>query len=172
MFRDGICGNIPSIQASSKPATSPLCSPYYKYSSEPSSSFCILSFLVRATSIDQTFYPAMHYLAAVWLDSRHGSNRNDMHWVLLKKWLLMINSADDSQAAQSFCRKNTKIRRYCFKTSLAFLIWSFILRWNAVDNRVWIFNRVQSSFQKWLINWVLRFKMIELDNLWCFYTER
>jgi len=59
----------------SKPATSPLCSPYYRYSSELSSSFCILSFLVIATSIDQTFYPATHYLAAVWLDSRHGPNR-------------------------------------------------------------------------------------------------
>ncbi len=57
--------------SSGKSATSPLCSPYYRYSSESSSSFCILSFLVRATSIDQTFYPAMHYLAAVWLDSRH-----------------------------------------------------------------------------------------------------
>ncbi len=60
--------------SSSKPATSPLCSPYYRYSSEVSSSFCILSFLVIATSIDQTFYPATHYLAAVWLDSRHGPN--------------------------------------------------------------------------------------------------
>jgi hypothetical protein len=58
----------------SEPATSPLCSPYYRYSSEPFASFCILSFLVIATSIDQTFYPATHYLAAVWLDSRHGPN--------------------------------------------------------------------------------------------------
>ena len=63
--------------SSSKPATSPLCSLYYRYSSELSSSFCILSFLVRATSIDQTFYSATHYLAAVWLDSRHGPN---MRW--------------------------------------------------------------------------------------------
>ncbi len=61
--------------SSSKPATSPLCSPYYRYSSELSSFFCILSFLVIATSIDQTFYSATHYLAAVWLDSRHGPNR-------------------------------------------------------------------------------------------------
>ncbi len=60
--------------SSSKPATSPLCSPYYRYSSELSSSFCILSFLVIATSIDQTFYSATHYLAAVWLDSRHDPN--------------------------------------------------------------------------------------------------
>ncbi len=27
--------------------------------------------------------------------------RNDVHWVLSKKWLLMTNSADDSHAAQS-----------------------------------------------------------------------
>jgi hypothetical protein len=60
--------------SSSKPATSPLCSLYYRYSSELFTSFCILSFLVIATSIDQTFYPATHYLAAVWLDSRHGLN--------------------------------------------------------------------------------------------------
>jgi len=60
--------------SSSKPATSSLCSPYYRYSSKLSSFFCILSFLVIATSIDQTFYSATHYLAAVWLDSRHDLN--------------------------------------------------------------------------------------------------
>ncbi len=62
----------------SKPATSPLCSLYYRYSSELSSSFCILSFLVIAISIDQTFYSATHYLAAVWLDSRHDLNIYDL----------------------------------------------------------------------------------------------
>ena len=62
--------------SSDKSTTSLLCSFYYKYSSKPSSFFCILSFLVRATSIDQTFYSATHYLAAVWLDSRHGFNRS------------------------------------------------------------------------------------------------
>ncbi len=60
--------------SSSKSTTSSLCSLYYKYSSEVSSSFCILSFLVIAISIDQTFYSATHYLAAVWLDSRHDLN--------------------------------------------------------------------------------------------------
>ncbi len=60
--------------SSSKSATSPLCSLYYRYSSELSSFFCILSFLVIAISIDQTFYSATHYLAAVWLDSRHDLN--------------------------------------------------------------------------------------------------
>ncbi len=58
----------------SKLTTSSLCSLYYKYSSKLSSFFCILSFLVRAISIDQTFYSVMHYLAAVWLDSRHDFN--------------------------------------------------------------------------------------------------
>ncbi len=73
--------------SSSKSATSPLCSPYYRYSSELSSSFCILSFLVIATSIDQTFYSATHYLAAVWLDSRHDFNNifNTSSRVIVKK---------------------------------------------------------------------------------------
>ncbi len=64
--------------SSSKSTTSPLCSTYYRYSSELSSFFCILSFLVKATSIDQTFYSATHYLAAVWLDSRHDLNTNQL----------------------------------------------------------------------------------------------
>ena len=58
----------------SKLTTSFLCSFYYKYSSKLSSFFCILSFLVRAIFIDQTFYSTMHYLAAVWLNSRHDLN--------------------------------------------------------------------------------------------------
>ncbi len=45
-----------------------------QYSSKLSSFFCILSFLVKAISINQTFYSATHYLAAVWLDSRHDLN--------------------------------------------------------------------------------------------------
>ncbi len=57
-----------------KSTTSFLCSFYYRYSLKLSSFFCILSFLVKAISIDQTFYSAMHYLAAVWLDSRHDFN--------------------------------------------------------------------------------------------------
>ncbi len=60
--------------SSSKSTTSFLCSLYYRYSSKLSSFFCILSFLVIAISIDQTFYSATHYLAAVWLDSRHNLN--------------------------------------------------------------------------------------------------
>ncbi len=60
--------------SSSKSTTSLLYSLYYRYSSKLSSFFCILSFLVRAIFIDQTFYSATHYLAAVWLDSRHSFN--------------------------------------------------------------------------------------------------
>ncbi len=60
--------------SSSKSTTSFLCLLYYRYSSKLSSFFCILSFLVIAISIDQTFYSATHYLAAVWLDSRHDFN--------------------------------------------------------------------------------------------------
>ncbi len=60
--------------SSSKSTTSSLCSLYYRYSSKLSSFFCILSFLVKAISINQTFYSATHYLAAVWLDSRHDLN--------------------------------------------------------------------------------------------------
>ena len=58
----------------SKSTTSSLCSLYYRYSLKLSSFFCILSFLVIAIFIDQTFYSATHYLAAVWLDSRHDLN--------------------------------------------------------------------------------------------------
>ncbi len=65
--------------SSDKSTTSSLCSLYYKYSSKSSSFFCILSFLVRAISINQTFYSAMHYLAAVWLDSRHDLNNVYLH---------------------------------------------------------------------------------------------
>ena len=60
--------------SSSKSTTSFLCSLYYKYSLKLSSFFCILSFLVIAISIDQTFYSATHYFAAMWLDSRHDFN--------------------------------------------------------------------------------------------------
>ncbi len=60
--------------SSSKSTTSLLCSLYYRYSLKLFSFFCILSFLVIAISIDQTFYSATHYLAAVWLNSRHDFN--------------------------------------------------------------------------------------------------
>ena len=72
-----------------KSTTSFLCLLYYKYSSKLSSFFCILSFLVIAISIDQTFYSATHYLAAVWLDSRHDLNRKRLskttYWIYCTK---------------------------------------------------------------------------------------
>ncbi len=58
----------------SKSTTSSLCSLYYRYSSKLFSFFCILSFLVKAIFIDQTFYSTMYYLAAVRLNSRHDLN--------------------------------------------------------------------------------------------------
>ncbi len=57
-----------------KSTTSSLCSLYYRYSLKLFSFFCILSFLVKAIFIDQTFYSATHYLAAMWLNSRHDLN--------------------------------------------------------------------------------------------------
>ncbi len=75
--------------SSSKSTTSFLCSTYYRYSSKLFSFFCILSFLVRATSIDQTFYSATHYLAAVWLDSRHDFNNKWEAWSSCKSWTKM-----------------------------------------------------------------------------------
>ncbi len=77
--------------SSSKSTTSFLCSLYYRYSSKLSSFFCILSFLVIAISIDQTFYSATHYLAAVWLDSRHDLNSNDK-WLMSYEAVELMNS--------------------------------------------------------------------------------
>ncbi len=67
--------------SSDKSTTSSLCSLYYRYSLKSSSFFCILSFLVRTISIDQTFYSVTHYLAAVWLDSRHELNTWHTSWI-------------------------------------------------------------------------------------------
>ncbi len=58
----------------SKSTTSLLCSLYYKYSLKLSSFFCIFNFLVKAIFIDQTFYSVTHYLAAIWLNSKHDFN--------------------------------------------------------------------------------------------------
>jgi len=79
----------------SKLTTSSLCSIYYRYSSKLSSFFYILSFLVIAISIDQTFYLATHYLAAVWLDSRHDFNNS-------------LKSRTKSSSAASFIHKNNE----------------------------------------------------------------
>ncbi len=81
--------------SSSKSTTSPLCSLYYRYSSKLSSFFCILSFLVIAISIDQTFYSATHYLAAVWLDSRHDLNKIKVLFIysdIFLTWLICKRS--------------------------------------------------------------------------------
>ncbi len=109
----------------SKLTTSPLCSLYYRYSSKVSSFFCILSFLVIAISIDQTFYSATHYLAAVWLDSRHDFNiksveANDdrklyQHQMLLSEGRFELQSIkadqeDDQKVDQDLTQNLTQIR--------------------------------------------------------------
>ncbi len=83
--------------SSSKSTTSLLCSFYYRYSSKVSSFFCILSFLVIAISIDQTFYSATHYLAAVWLDSRHDFNNCFMKsfFIYIKRWSCFLSVSSD-----------------------------------------------------------------------------
>ncbi len=87
----------------SKSTTLSLCSLYYRYSSKVSSFFCILSFLVKAISIDQTFYSATHYLAAVWLDSRHDLNRNIVTARSFKKLNnKMLNSFQITDSVDSF----------------------------------------------------------------------
>ena len=87
--------------SSSKSTTSPLCSLYYRYSSKLSSFFCILSFLVIAISIDQTFYSATHYLAAVWLNSRHDFNmfiesKDEAKLTELNDFMILLNEDDFS----------------------------------------------------------------------------
>jgi len=86
--------------SSSKSTTSFLCSIYYRYSSKLSSFFCILSFLVRAISIDQKFYSATHYLAAVWLDSRH--DFNIFCWLM--KFLIILQTSSDLSSLTSRTR--------------------------------------------------------------------
>ena len=87
----------------SKSTTLSLCSLYYRYSSKVFSFFCILSFLVKAISIDQTFYSATHYLAAVWLDSRHDLNRNIVTARSFKKLNnKMLNSFQITDSVDSF----------------------------------------------------------------------
>ncbi len=112
--------------SSDKSTTSSLCSLYYRYSSKPSSFFCILSFLVKVTSIDQTFYSATHYLAAVWLDSRHDLNTTWTSWakkVSIKKeervWysksVESFNIINDTQKYKQFVQYMQIKRRLSMK---------------------------------------------------------
>ncbi len=97
----------------SKLTTSSLCSLYYKYSLKLFSFFCILSFLVKTIFIDQTFYSATHYLAAVWLDSRHDLN-SFYYWV-------------------SFIEENFKLSKS--RLLLQLLSWEFKFSWRACVNK-------------------------------------
>jgi len=128
--------------SSSKSATSPLCSLYYRYSSEVSSSFCILSFLVIAISIDQTFYSATHYLAAVWLDSRHDLNTLSAFTLLIvclissfemRKSDDIVKSINESAMSLMFIweseRKNFSRNISIFSSNVV-VIWSVLLRFS------------------------------------------
>ncbi len=106
--------------SSDKSTTSFLCSLYYRYSSKLSSFFCILSFLVKAIFIDQTFYSAMHYLAAVWLDSRHDFNiklrihlSHDINFIIhsshLYRW---IKSKEICLSDDSILKDKNNIREF------------------------------------------------------------
>ncbi len=114
--------------SSSKSATSSLCSLYYRYNSKQSSFFCILSFLVKAIFIDQTFYSAMHYLAAVWLDSRHDLNiklrirlSHDIDFITYSSYLmnnetsikkfvyLMINNIERQNNIRKLIKSTTRL---------------------------------------------------------------
>ncbi len=109
--------------SSSKSTTSFLCSLYYRYSSKVSSFFCILSFLVIAIFIDQTLYSATHYLAAVWLDSRHDLN---IYWCSswIKQRLRSCSSLNDSTMfwmKQHLC---FELRMTLFEQWLKWVVWA------------------------------------------------
>ncbi len=104
----------------SKSTTSFLCSLYYKYSSKLSSFFCILSFLVIATSIDQTFYSATHYLAAVWLDSRHDLNNKTCRQTEQAKTSQSLSTSESTSSSDTARLEADKARRQAEATKAFF----------------------------------------------------
>ncbi len=107
MLKDFIYSSfIKSTTSSDKLITSSFCLLYYKYSSKLSSFFCILSFLVRAISIDQTFYSVMHYLAAVWLDSRHDLN--------IKLRIHLLHDIDFNTHSSYLTNNETSIKKFVY----------------------------------------------------------
>ncbi len=138
----------------SKLTTSFLCSLYYKYSSKLSS-FCILSFLVKAISIDQTFYSAMHYLAAVWLDFRHDLNiklrirlSHDINFITyssysmnnetsIKKFVyLMINDIERQNNIRKSIESMRIYNRWIARESIAHLV-ALIHSINRINENIW-----------------------------------
>ena len=112
----------------SKSTTSFLCSLYYRYNSKLSSFFCILSFLVKAISIDQTFYSAMHYLAAVWLDSRHDLNIYEDQNLIWKCRCKYVALKQLNKFFSSFYSKFTRI--------FSFLNYDDITLMNNIQNKI------------------------------------
>ncbi len=145
----------------SKSTTSFLCSTYYRYSSKLSSFFCILSFLVRAISIDQTFYSATHYLAAVWLDSRHDfNNRRHSLWQWFDKNLAVCLS--------NLCRvllfwrfwKIVKLSHLLHKWCFIYVYWSelqyvFFNCWRSKFSNSFIQMIISSAFLASSRSWVV-----------------
>ncbi len=138
---------------SDKLITSLLCSLYYRYSLKSSSFFYILSFLVKAISIDQTFYSATHYLVAVWLDSRH--NLNSI-WVEVKLFCFMIVLLLVSRTIDFKLRVKFENRRKLICISITRLILF-----------IHVFSRIIWCWFNWVINieavsiiwsWTVRFK--------------
>ncbi len=140
--------------SSSKSTTSLLCSLYYRYSSKVSSFFCILSFLVIAISIDQTFYSATHYLAAVWLDSRHDFNITSFAWsyVVSSKNVTMFSVIEKTMTSQS-----KKQYESCYETSIDFMIYSVL------SFRIETFSSYRSCDKVFVNDW--RFKPIYQQSI-------
>jgi len=138
----------------SKSTTSLLCSLYYRYSSKVSSFFCILSFLVIAISIDQTFYSATHYLVAVWLDSRHDFNITSFAWsyVVSSKNVTMFSVIEKTMTSQS-----KKQYESCYETSIDFMIYSVL------SFRIETFSSYQSCDKVFVNDW--RFKSIYQQSI-------
>ncbi len=121
--------------SSSKSTTSSLCSLYYRYSLKVSSFFCILSFLVIAISIDQTFYSATHYLAAVWLDSRHDFNSllqrhsqcNDL-FILIALFISESDSSSSSHATSESASMTSFVNAMIYKHIALFISESIYLK--------------------------------------------
>jgi len=140
----------------SKLTTSLLCSLYYKYSLKLSSFFCILSFLVKAIFIDQTFYSATHYLAAIWLNSRHDLNiklrihlSHDIDFIThssylmnnkmsIKKFIyLMINDIERQNNIRESIKSMKTYDHWIAKESIAHLI-ALIHSINRINENIWL----------------------------------
>ncbi len=166
--------------SSSKSTTSLLCLLYYRYSLKLSSFFCILSFLVIAIFIDQTFYSATHHLATVWLDSRHDFNiklrirlshnidfithssylmNNEMS---IKKFVyLMIDDIERQNNIRRLIESTRTYDRWIARESIAHSI-TLIHSINKINENIWslIARESQTLFLFSKSLWISRVKII------------